>query len=157
MSNVGDYQSAVQLVVGANLAFFTFPELRQPSLPRLELELGHWAKFLQTVPAIEPDHDTVRAGELEVRNIRRAVENRLAGVRSLCLAIAATYALLLLWMCHAASRPTDGLLLEAASILGALPAVVVAYLNSSVSRSVVTARFNRQRLEAALIRSRDHT
>jgi hypothetical protein len=29
VSNVGDYQSAIQLVVGANLAFFTFPELRQ--------------------------------------------------------------------------------------------------------------------------------
>jgi len=73
VSSVGDYQSAVQLVVGANLAFFTFPELRQPSLSRLELELGHWAIFLQSVPANEPEHDIVRAGELEVRNIRRAV------------------------------------------------------------------------------------
>ena len=39
MSNVGDYQSAIQLVVGADLAFFTFPELRQPSVPRLEIEM----------------------------------------------------------------------------------------------------------------------
>lgn len=112
MSTVGDYESVIQLVVGANLAFFTFPELRQPSLPRLELELDHWAKFLRTVPPGEPDHDIVRAGELEVRGIRRTVEGRLAGVRILCLAIAAAYAALLLWMCHAASKPTDGLSLK---------------------------------------------
>ena len=151
MSTVGDYQSAIQLVVGANLAFFTFPELREPSLPRLEVELSKWSALLRSVPASEPRHDLVRAGELKVRDIRRGIERKLAGVRVLCLAIAASYAALLLWMCHAATHPTDGVVLEIASVLGALPAAVVAFLNLPVSRSIVVAGARRQRLEAEVI------
>ena len=150
MSSVGDYQSAVQLAVGANLAFFTFPELRQPSLPRLELELNKWAALVRAVPASEARHDTVRAGALKVSNIRRGIERRLVGVRARCLVIAATYSALLLWMCHSASRPTDGLLLEVASAFGALPAIIVAYLNLTTSRRIATAGVTRQRLEGEI-------
>jgi hypothetical protein len=141
-------------VVGANLAFFTFPERRQPSLPRLELELRKWSVLLRSVPASEPQHDLVRAGELKVRTIRRSVEQKLRGVRVLCLVIAASYAVVLLWMCHAAGRPTDGIILEIAFVLGALPAAIVAFLNSSVSRSILAAGDSRQRLEAAVISRR---
>jgi hypothetical protein len=154
VSTVGDYQSAVQLVVGANLAFFTFPELRQPSLPQLVRELSKWSVLLRSVPASEPQHDLVRAGELKVRAIRRNVEQKLHGVRILCLVIGASYAALLLWMCHAAGHPTDGTFLEIACVLGALPAAIVAFLNLSVSRSILAASDSRQRLEGAIISRR---
>jgi hypothetical protein len=151
VSTVGDYQSAVQLVVGANLAFFTFPELRQPSLPRLERELSKWTVLLRSVPPSEPQHDLVRAGELKVRAIRQSVEQKLHGVRVFCLVIAASYAALLLWMCHAAGHATDGIILEIAFVFGALPAAIVAFLNLSVSRSILAPSDSRQRLEAAVI------
>ncbi len=147
VSSVGDYQSAIQLVVRANLAFFTFPELRQPSLPRLEVEMQRWAALLQAVPPSDPVYDTVLAGALRVRQIRQVMEERLAWVRTFCLTTAAIYALLLLWTCHAANRSTDGLILEFVSGLGAFPAAVVAYLNISASRRLVEAGASRRRFE----------
>lgn len=147
MSNVGDYQSMVQLVVGANLAFFTFPELRQPSLPRLEVELKRWISLLETVPASELMYDAILARALGVRDIRRAIERRLGSVRVLCLGLASVYSLLLLWMCHYASQPTSGAILEVASLCGAVPAAAVAYLNVSTSQRLATASIMRRRFE----------
>ena len=74
-------------------------------------------------------------------------QSRLGKVRLLCLVMAALYAALLLWTCHAAAQRTDGVLLEIASIAGALPALIVAYLNMAASRSMTMARAVRRRFE----------
>ena len=103
--------------------------------------------MLQAVPASERIHDTVLAGALGVREIGRALEAKLGGVRTLCLGIAAIYALLLLWTCHATNRPVDGSLLEIIWAFGALPAAVVAYLNTTVSHRLVEASTTRRRFE----------
>jgi hypothetical protein len=145
VSNVGDYQSAIQLVVGANLAFFTFPELRQPNLPKLEVEMKRWASLLQAVPASDPTYSLILAGALQVGGIRQSLETNLGGLRVFCLGISALYAGLLLWTCHAASQPTDGWFLETASVLGVLPAGIVGYLNLSASRKLREAGVERMR------------
>lgn len=147
MSNVGDYQSAIQLVVGANLAFFTFPELRQPSMPKLETEMTRWGALLQAVPASDPIHDMVMAGALQIRAIRQNIEMNLAKVRGFCLAVSTLYAGLLLWTCHAAGQPIDGWLLETAYILGIVPAVIVGYLNLSAAHKLGGAGMQRRRFE----------
>ena len=147
MSNIGDYQSAIQLVVGANLAFFTFPELRQPSLPTLEAEITRWASLLQAVPASDPARDIMLVGALQVRGIRQSIEVTLGGVRALCLGLSTLYAGLLLWTCQAAGQPTSGWFLEAASVVGISPAAIVGYLNLSASRKLRRAAIERRRFE----------
>jgi hypothetical protein len=147
VGHIGDYQSAIQLVVGANLAFFTFPELREPALPRLRSESERWASLVRAAAQDEMLYDVVLEGVAAVHAIKASLDRRLAIIRVLCLVLAILYSVLLLWTCYAASRETDGSLLEIASVFGILPAVALMLANRAVSRGLAKARHRRHRLE----------
>jgi hypothetical protein len=83
--------------------------------------------------------------------LRRELEHRGSRARVLSLWFAAIYAAILLWTSWAAERPTDGVILIAASAIGALPSLCVISANAEARSKLSSSRAERNRLERLIM------
>jgi hypothetical protein len=88
----GSFQSAIQLVVGANLALFALPKLRQPVI---ETETGRWEALLQSVLTVDADRQTaIRSAHVRFITALYKVEGKIDAVKGFSLATAAFAAIM---------------------------------------------------------------
>ncbi len=124
--SLGTFQSAVQLVSGANLAIFALPKLGQE---KLEMEARRWSAAVEAVrvrPAgpLSTDHIQVAAEYAEFRKKWDALTAGSAAVRQLALLISVVAASYLVWMSAYPDDPPNlfiGILITA----GAVPGLVL--------------------------------
>jgi hypothetical protein len=97
------YHTAFELLAGANLALFAFPNLRQPAT---EAEHRRWVSLLEAVRPGDNAYVRVLAGLSAFRQARQRIEQQTDSVRAFCLVVAVLCTGTLLWAtARAEERP----------------------------------------------------
>jgi hypothetical protein len=88
------YHSALELLAGANLAIYAFPNIRRPAI---EGEEDRWDKLLAAATTGTPPYPRVLEGISDFRREKQIIVQRRDDVRSWCLIVAILCVGTLLW------------------------------------------------------------
>jgi len=138
-----NYQSAIQLVAGINLALLAFPKLRQPETNH---EADRWGRLLRTVPIDDPDHGRIRYAAVSFQRVCTRVERQQGRAQAACLFATLLAVGTLLWATQYADCPVHKVAAWFVVLLGVAPALYFAAHDAYVARLVFKAAARRQAL-----------
>lgn len=142
-----NYQSAFQLVVGANLAIAALPPLGQPAL---DAERRRWESLLRLASIEHERHAEVRAGMVEFAAARRELERQVDSVRKACWWLATAATGVLLFATYFADSEVNIFIATVTIVVGALPALVLVGLNRRARNRLGASSGARRGLEKAM-------
>jgi hypothetical protein len=138
------YHTALELLAGANLALFAFPNLRQPAI---EAEHRRWLSLLEAVSPGHCNYVEVLAGMAAFSQARRQIEQQTDSVRAFCLVVAVLCTGTLLWATARAEDRPDPLGPWLAITVSLAPGIVLVGLDGNARYRLQESSAVRRRLE----------
>jgi hypothetical protein len=142
------FHTIYEVMVGVNLALFTFPALRQP---HLNDEAGKWATLLRLIPHSDRRYEEVHRVANEFESARRDIEHRTSAVQTYCAWVAVLCLATLIWATAAADDDANPIAAWGVVSLSLTPATILFGLNGEAGRKINLFSTTRSHIERGLV------